>query len=91
MSDVLPRKEGNSERHTGRRPQDDRGGDWSDASTSQGTLSMARNTRNEGECLEQILLQSLQKECGSADTSISDSGPQNCERTDFHCSKAPRL
>ena len=52
---------------------------------------MASNTRNEGKCLEQILLQSPQKECGSADTLISDSDPQNRERIYFHCSKAPRL
>ena len=52
---------------------------------------MASNTGNEGKCLEQILLQSLQKECGSADALISDSDPQNRERIYFHCSKAPRL
>ena len=50
------------QRHEERRPHEDRGGDWSDSSTSQRMLRIASNHQKLGRDKERIVLQSIQEE-----------------------------
>ena len=62
-------------RRTGRTTGDHRDRDWNNASTSQGMSRVAGNPRGQKRGLEQILLQDPQRECGPANTLISDFKP----------------